>query len=160
MSELTKIDDRLLVAADIEANTPIAAGRQIYADPELLSPKSSESSLEKISADLAYAERMAAAGDIRTSYVISWAALESALRHSARGAGVEVKSAAPGNLLRALCAKGILGQSEFDRLNEALRIRNSLVHGMSLPELDPGAARYVADVTRRLLSENGHELQS
>jgi uncharacterized protein YutE (UPF0331/DUF86 family) len=160
MSELTKIDDRLLAAADIEANTPIAAGRQIYADPELLSPKASESSLEKIAADLAYAERMTTAGDIRTSCVISWAALESALRHAARGAGVEVKSAAPGYLLRALCAKGILEQSEFDRLNEALRIRNSLVHGMSLPELDPGVARYVAGVTRRLLSENGQRAAS
>src|SRR5260370_33838378 len=122
MSELTKIDDRLLAAADIEASAPIAAGRQIYADPELLSPKASESSLEKIEADLAYAERMVTVGDIGTSCVISWAALESALRHAARGAGIEVKSAAPGYLLRALCAKGILEQSEFDRLNDALRM--------------------------------------
>src|SRR5437868_1946237 len=146
MSELTKIDDRFLAAADIEANTPITAGRQIYADPEFLSPKASESSLEKIEADLVYAERMVTAGDSRTSCIISWAALESALRHAARAAGIGVKSAAPGYLLRALCAKGILEQSEFDRLNEALRIRNSLVHGMSLPEIDPGVTRYIAGV--------------
>jgi hypothetical protein len=60
-----------------------------------------------------------------------WAAQESALRHAARPAGIEVKSAAPGYLLRAFCAKGTLVQSEFDRLNEALRIRNSLVRTRS-----------------------------
>jgi uncharacterized protein YutE (UPF0331/DUF86 family) len=103
---------------------------------------------------------MVTAGDIGTSCVIAWAALESTLRHTARGVGIDVKSAAPGYLLRALCAKGILEQSEFDRLNEALRIRNSLVHGMSLREIDASVTRFVADVARRLLSQNGQKIAS
>jgi len=160
MSELKKIGDSGLAAADIEAITPIAAGRQMYADPELLSPAASESSREKIEADLAHAERMLTAGEVRMACVFSWAAFESVLRHVARGAGIAVKSAAPAYLLRALCAKGVLRQSEFDRLNEALKIRNSLVHGMSLSEIDTGVTLYVAGIARRLLSENGRQEDS
>jgi hypothetical protein len=120
-----------------------------------VSPDASEPPLERIEQNLASAEQMSNTGELQLAFVISWAALEAAMRYAARGSGIEVKSAAPSFLLRALYSEGLLHRNEFDQLNEALKVRNALVHGMMIPAVNPSVPRYVVGVARRLLSENG-----
>src|SRR5258708_22193694 len=51
-----------------------------------------------------------------------------------------------------LFRSGLLDREEFDGLEGAMRIRNTLMHGLTLPSIDPAVARYVAGVTPRFVS--------
>jgi Holliday junction resolvase-like predicted endonuclease len=118
-------------------------------------PEAAEPPAETIEQSLAHAERMSRAGELQVSCVLSWAALEAAMRHAARAAGIEVTNAASPYLLRALYAEGLLQREEFDHLNDTMKIRNALVHGMVVPTIDPAVPRQVVSVARKLLSEDG-----
>lgn len=118
-------------------------------------PEAAEPSVEDIEKSLTDAEGKSAVGDVRLSCVLSWAALEAAMRHAARAAGIEARNAAPAFLLQALYADGYLARDEFDGLKSAMKVRNALVHGLTLPAVDPALPQYIAGVARRLLSTNG-----
>src|SRR5258708_1722562 len=124
-------------------------------DFDKVSPEASEPPAETIEERLADAEQMSNTGELQLSCVMSWAGLEAAMRHAARAAGIEVKSAAPSFLLGALYSEGLLHRNEFNQLNEAMKIRNALVHGMMIPAINASVPQYVVEVARKLLSENG-----
>lgn len=124
---------------------------------EDVSGDAAEPSLAKIEQHLARAEQMSDSGELSLSCVVSWAGLEAAMRHAARAAGIAVKSAAPSFLLRALYAEGLLPQGDFDRLNQAIKVRNAVVHGLQVPAIDPTLPPYVAGIARKLLAENGQK---
>jgi hypothetical protein len=132
---------------DIVVINPTAALR--------LAPDAAEPSLDGIEENLVAAEQMSRSGETQASYVISWAALEAAMRHAARRAGIDVKSPVPSFLLRALYAGGLLGRSEFDELNQAIKTRNAVVHGMTTPAIKPAMSQYVLGIARKLISGNG-----
>ncbi len=120
-----------------------------------VAPDATEPPLEQIEQSLAHAEQVSVAGELQLSCVLSWAALEAAMRRTARAAGIGVKDASPSYLLRALYAEGFLYKQEFDRLDDVMKIRNAIVHGMMLPAISPTIPQDVASVARRLLSANG-----
>jgi hypothetical protein len=133
----------------------VVLNRQVAADA--VSDDAAEPPLGEIEQNLSHAEQMSRAGELPLSCVVSWAALEAAMRHAARATGIAVKSAAPSFLLRALYAEGLLPRSDFDHLNEAIKVRNAVVHGLRLPAIDPGLPPYVATIARKLLAENGQK---
>lgn len=124
---------------------------------EDVSGNAAEPSLAKIEQHLARAEQMSDSGELPLSCVVSWAGLEAAMRHAARAAGIAVKNAAPSFLLRALYAEGLLPQGDFDRLNQAIKVRDAVVHGLQVPAIDPTLPPYVAGIARKLLAENGQK---
>jgi hypothetical protein len=122
-----------------------------------VSADAAEPPVGEIEQSLSHAEDMSRTGALPLSCVMSWAALEAAMRHAARAAGIAVKSTAPSFLLRALYAQGLLLRSDFDQLNQAIRVRNAVVHGLRLPAIDPALPPYVASIARKLLAENGQK---
>jgi predicted RNase H-like HicB family nuclease len=125
-----------------------------------VSADAAEPSVESIEQSLAHAEKMSAAGELQLSCVLSWAALEAAMRQAARAVGVVATNAAPPFLLRALYAQGLLHKNEFHQLSEAMKVRNALVHGMVVPSLSPAIPEGLVRVAKRLLSENGKKVRS
>jgi hypothetical protein len=124
---------------------------------ERLAPEATESPVETIQQSLARAEQLADTGDWSVASILSWSAFEAAMRHAGRSAGIEVRSGGPVYLLRALYSRGLLDRSEVDHLDQALKVRNALVHGFTIPTLDPATARYVVRLARKLLAQNGQK---
>lgn len=119
-----------------------------------VSPEAAEPSLERIEQELAAAEHISSTGDARLSCVVSWAALEATLRRAAREAGIPVRSPEPTYLLRALYAGGVLQRQEFDDLNDAIKTRDALVHGLTVPAISPTLPKYLVGIARRLLEHS------
>jgi hypothetical protein len=123
---------------------------------EKIAANASEPPPERILASLATAEQMAQHEEATAAFVQSWAALEAALRHAARAAGIDIDKADANSLLNGLYSRGLLGGTEvLDRLKEGMKVRNALVRGLSVPDVGPSAVREVAAVARRLLAQNG-----
>ena len=122
-----------------------------------LARTAAEPSVDAILGNLDYVEKSARAGDHASSFVIAWAALEAAMRRAARAAGIQLQSVSPIFLLRTLYFNGLLEKSEFDRLNDSLRIRNVVVHGLEAPALDAAVPLYIASAARKLLAESAQE---
>jgi hypothetical protein len=116
----------------------------------------SEPSLHRIVGMLDYAATAAGARDLQSSFVIAWAALEAAMRRTARENGISLTSYSPQFLVRTLYSNGLLGRQELDRLSGAITIRNAAAHGMELPKLDVGVCYYVISVAHQLLSGAEH----
>jgi hypothetical protein len=120
-----------------------------------VSPDALEPRAEDIRRNLDQAEHLVKTKGLPVAVVMSWAALEAAMRLAARRTGIEPGNGAPSFLLGALYAQGPLHREEFDRLNEAMKVRNALVHGMTVSAIDPSLPQYIIAVARRLLSQNG-----
>ena len=125
-----------------------------------VSPGASEPPREDIRRNLDQAEHLAKTDGLPVAVVMSWAALEAAMRYAARRAGIEPGNGAPSFLLGALYSKGPLHREEFDRLNEAMKVRNALAHGMTVPDIDATLPHYIVSVARRLLSPDADTLRS
>ena len=110
-----------------------------------------EPPLEQIDRTLESAERLVETGELPSALMVAWAALEAALRQSARSADITIKSYSALFLLGALYSEGLLERGEFDSLSEALKIRNTVAHGMIAPGIDPSVPRSVVSIARKLI---------
>jgi REase_AHJR-like len=127
------------------------------AESERIIKDATEPSIEALSRSLDYAERAAANGDPATAFIMAWAALEAAMRRAARTAGLEVERLSPLFLLRTLYSNGLLERHEYDELNNHLRLRNAVVHGLEVPHFDEAVPLYVVNAARKLLAFDSKE---
>ncbi len=152
-------DSGLIPLADVVNRQPGWRLDLVVLNPEgsrpRIAPEASEPSTDKIRQSLDDAQHLSEAGELPASYLLSWAALEAAMRYAARTTGVDKTTSAPTFLLRLLYSDGLLDREEFDRLNDAMKVRNALAHGLTLPSIDPALPEFVARVARKLVSPNG-----
>ena len=59
---------------------------------------------------------------------------------------------APTELMQTLYSNGSLSREQFDRLREAHKIRDQVVHGLVPPQVDPELVRYVIATTKGLVN--------
>ncbi len=123
--------------------------------PDEIPSGASEPTLDHIARMLDYAATAAGARDLQSSFVVAWAALEAAMRRTARDNGIALTSYSPQYLVRTLYSNGLLGRQELDRLSGAITIRNAAAHGMAISKLDVGICYYVVSVAHQLLSGAG-----
>ena len=112
-----------------------------------------EPSIDATLHDLDQAEKSSQNGELSSAFIIAWSALESAMRRAARASGLEIKNISPSFLLNTLYANGLIERAAFDQLSAHLRLRNSLVHGLSAPQFSRDAVLYVTSAARKLLAE-------
>jgi uncharacterized protein YutE (UPF0331/DUF86 family) len=84
--------------------------------------------------------------------LLAWSAVEGALRLLAHRHGIKIEYDAPDYVLRQLVVEGLLSHEQYRRLRSAAEIRNTLVHGFSVPHLEPGTVRHLAEVAEKALS--------
>jgi hypothetical protein len=58
--------------------------------------------------------------------------------------------------MQTVSSNGSLTRESFDRLREADKLRNQVVHGLVPPGVDPELVRYVIEATKSLM--NGREV--
>jgi REase_AHJR-like len=113
-----------------------------------------EPSDEQLAQILKTAEELNQSGYSPSACVVAWGGLEAAMRRW-QDEGRPHGRATPTELMQSLYGNGFLTREPFDRLKEAYKIRNQVVHGLVPPRVDPELVRSVVDAARSLM--NGRE---
>ena len=93
---------------------------------------------EGISQALDAADRRYQQGYAPQSVIAAWAAVESAMRHRLGAKGSDEEwGTMPRNMLGELVSSGSLSCSDYRRLLDLFYLRNVIVHGFAVPEIDP-----------------------
>ena len=89
------------------------------------------------------------------SVVAAWAATESAMRHRIRAQGGKTAWGANSfrSMLNELLSSGALSSSDYRRLLDLARLRDMIVHGFAVPEIDPGVVPFLTGAARQLLAD-------
>ncbi len=114
-----------------------------------------DASAEQIEATLEDANRLFTEGFAPQAALTAWGAFESAMRHRLRAMGQKAGyGTSPRSMLNELISSGDLSHSEFRDLEGLSNLRNIIVHGFAVPEIDQGAISFLADTARKLLAES------
>jgi hypothetical protein len=101
------------------------------------------------------ADRLFQAGYIPQSVIAAWAAAESAMRHRLRSQGSKAGwGTPPRSMLNELVSSGALSGSDFRKLEDLSHLRNVIVHGFSVPDIDPGVVPFLTSAARQLMAES------
>jgi hypothetical protein len=111
-----------------------------------------EPSIEKVSHLLEQVDPVATGRSTTSALVLAWSALEAAMRRAARTAGLEIKDFSSRYLVGLLYANGLLELEEYDELKRHLKLRDAIVHGLEVPQINASIPLYVAEIARKLLA--------
>ena len=114
-----------------------------------------DSSDDEIERTLASADHLLIAGFSPQALIVSWAALEAAMRQKLRALGEKTEwGTSPRSLINELLSSGGVTRSEFQELEGFFSMRNAIAHGYSGQRVDPNSVRSLTSIARRLLDES------
>jgi hypothetical protein len=120
-------------------------------DGEQLPQQGTELGVDHIQALVEEASRASAAGVLRASFLIAWAALEAAMRQAARREGITMDRGDPSFVLKTLYANGVISREDHERSAHCFRVRNALVHGFAPAQFEAADVEFLVDFAKRLL---------
>ena len=87
--------------------------------------------------------------------VLAWSVLEAAMRRRLQAEGEEAGwGSSPRTMLNELLSAGAISNSVFRDLEGLFQARSAIVHGFTMPIIEPGAVNFILDVARKLLEES------
>lgn len=90
-----------------------------------------------------------------TALLITWPAVETALRLAAETYRVELPDISSRTLISRLYADGILEDEEYQALKEGSRLRNAVAHGYREGAIGPYLLPKLREIVNRLVGVNG-----
>ena len=110
---------------------------------------------QQITESLDAAERLRQQGFAPQAVIAAWAAAESAIRHRIRAQGGNATwGTMPRVLLNELLSTGALSRDDHRRFQDLFHLRNVIVHGFAVPEIDPSVVPFLTNTARRLLADS------
>jgi hypothetical protein len=101
---------------------------------------------------LSQAESLAKSGYFAAALMLAWSATEGLLRLLLSDLPEDTGSVAPAFLLRSASSEGLIGADDFARLNEILRLRSAVAHGLRPAREDLNAQAVDATASLRRIS--------
>jgi len=93
--------------------------------------------------------------------VLAWSVLEAAMRRRLQAEGEEAGwGTSPRTMLNELLSSGEFSNSVFRHLEGLFQARSAIVHGFTMPIIEPGAVYFILDVARKLLEASDLVKQS
>jgi hypothetical protein len=87
--------------------------------------------------------------------VLAWSVLEAAMRRRLQTEGEEAGwGSSPRTMMNELLSAGALSNGEFADLEGLFQARSAIVHGFTVPIIEPSAVNFILDVARKLLEES------
>jgi uncharacterized protein YutE (UPF0331/DUF86 family) len=86
-----------------------------------------------------------------TAMLLAWTATEAALRLIAERQQVRLKEQSPAYIVKQLFSVGVLDTKQYDTLYEAVRFRNTIVHGFRINQIQPAVVRNLIGIATDLL---------
>jgi uncharacterized protein YutE (UPF0331/DUF86 family) len=108
-------------------------------------------SLEEILALLKEGEDLEQRGRREASLLVTWPAIEAALRLAAEGRGVELPDLFPRTLISRLYSDGVLDERDYQALRQGLMARNAVVHGFREKSLSANLLTHLRAVANHLV---------
>jgi len=100
---------------------------------------------------LAEAKALASKGYVSAAFLMAWSAAEAVLRRIVSKEGVDSSGYSPAALYKELYSIGAISKKAYETFVEAVRTRNSLVHGFKVSETPrPTLDRLIGTVDRLL----------
>jgi hypothetical protein len=87
------------------------------------------------------AQRLSDLGESEAAYLILWIAFERMMRFQARRIELPVDRLAPRIVIRQMYSQGELSMAQFDIALACQEVRNRIVHGFPVPDLNDAVAR-------------------
>lgn len=116
-------------------------------------PMGDEPDPAEIQSRIGVAREMLDDGQGELAALIAWSAAEAVLRKVAQSHDVMLDRLQPESILKHLYVVGLLGDDEFDVLQQALSERNYIAHGYRANESPNAWVPPLIDATRELLLE-------
>ncbi len=82
------------------------------------------------------AQRFLAIGEVEVAFWYLWGVLEAAMRRQARQVAIPIERFPANSLINHLYSQGELSMEQFDQVRVIQAIRDRLVHGYQMPNLD------------------------
>lgn len=120
------------------------SGQEVPTDAPVAEPQAAAARVEE-------AERLLDSDFTEAAALIAWSAAESALRQLASRENLDSIRGGSSYLLKHLFSNGLLARSTYDRLTEAMELRNAVSHGFESPRPAPDQVRSLIAETRDLL---------
>lgn len=109
---------------------------------------------QQITEALDAAERLYQQGYAPQAVIAAWAAAESAMRHRIKAQGGKAAwGAAPRGMLSELLSSGVLSRDNYTKFRDLSHLRNVIVHGFAVPEIDPSVVPFLTNTARQLLAD-------
>ena len=89
------------------------------------------------------------------AFILAWSVLEAAMRRRLQAEGEDAGwGTSPRTMLNELLSAGVFNNSVFRDLEGLFRARNAIVHGFTMPVIEPSAVTFLLDLARKLLEES------
>lgn len=127
----------------------------VVTNPEIWPDEVSSGAVERNTSEIRSLTRTAAKlvslGELEAAYLIAGSAAEAAMREVARRHEIPLERKHPQFVINTLYSEGMLSRSDYDKLEEAMRVRNTVGHGLKCGRLDPRLPAFLIKVVDRLL---------
>ena len=107
-------------------------------------------SIEDIKSRLTQAKSLIKLDQTEAALVLIWSAIEGLLRLIAQNQGVQARNRTALYLIKKLYSEGILDKNTFLLFEQTAKIRNSVVHGLSLPKIDTNLLNQLVESAQQL----------
>lgn len=97
------------------------------------------------------AARLLEVGAPEAAVVLAWGAAEASVRLLSEEEGVVLERLTPPYILYQAVTNGVISRGDYQQLLQALKYRNALVHGFTIPDFNPGLAQELINMTGRFL---------
>jgi len=87
-----------------------------------------------------------------SAYILAWATLEAAIRITIKKDKLNIYNRNPLVLVKNLYSYGILNEYQYRNLENALKIRNSLVHGLKPKKIELEKINVLIDLIKELIN--------
>ncbi len=77
-----------------------------------------------------------AIGEVEVAFLCLWGILEAAMRRQAKQVAIPIERFPASSLINHLYSQGELSMEQFDQVRVIQTVRNRLIHGYQLPNLD------------------------
>ena len=99
------------------------------------------------------AKALGSKGHVSAAFLMAWSAAEAVLRRIASKEGIDSSGYSPPALFKELYSIGAISRKAYETFVEAVRIRNSLVHGFKVSETTAPILDRLLGTVDRLLQE-------
>ncbi|MCW3094464.1 MAG: hypothetical protein JWL77_82 [Chthonomonadaceae bacterium] len=97
------------------------------------------------------AEKLLEQNQYVLAMLLAWTATEAALRLIAQHNEVRLKEQSPAYIIKQLFSVGILDRQQYDMMDEAVQLRNTIVHGFRMNQFHPQLVQNLIMTSRNLL---------
>jgi uncharacterized protein YutE (UPF0331/DUF86 family) len=96
-------------------------------------------------------QRVAEQGMLAASLLITWSAVEAAMRLAAKQNEIDVPDQRPAVLISRLYTDGLLDRNEYDLLIDLFGVRNAVAHGFYQGKIRKSVPKKLQQIALRLL---------